>query len=104
MSAPSPSFLVLADSPLRARLLALVAEAESLRDAVAALDLDIETLRSTLCVFEARAHGALRELHARHRSVAGVVRHLERWVELLESAPRAEVARRARRLSRAPGP
>jgi hypothetical protein len=98
MSGPSPSSLVLADSPLRAALLALKAEAESLRDAVAVLDLDIETLRTTLSVFDARAHAALQELHARHQRVAGVVRHLERWVELLEGAPRTDVARQARRL------
>jgi hypothetical protein len=75
-----------------------MAEAESLRDAVAALDLDIETLRTALSVFDAKVQGALRELHARHQCVAGVVRHLERWVELLEGAPRADLARRARRL------
>jgi hypothetical protein len=97
-SAPSPSSLVRADSPLRTRLEALKAEAESLRDAVAALDLDIETLRTTLSVFDARAHGTLRELHARHQRLSGVVRHLERWTELLERAPRAELARRAARL------
>lgn len=100
MSAPSPSSLVLADSPLRARLEALKAEAESLRDAVAALDLDIETLRTTLSVFDARAQGALRDVHARQQRLSGVVRHLERWRELLEDAPRVEMARRAARLQR----
>jgi hypothetical protein len=98
MSAPSPSSLVLADSPLRGRLLALQEEAESVRDAVAALDLDIETLRTTLSLFDARAQGALRELHARHARVTAVVRHLERWLELLERAPRADVGRQGRRL------
>jgi hypothetical protein len=98
MSAPSPSSLILAESPLRARLLELQAEAESVRDAVATLDLDIETLRATLSVFDARAQGALRELHARHARVAGVLRHLERWVELLEHAPRTDVVARAKRL------
>ncbi len=100
MSAPSPSSLVLADSPLRTRRAALAAEAESLRDAVAALDLDIESLRTALSLFDARVHGALRELHTRHQRVAGVVRHLERWAELLDGAPRAELARRARRLDK----
>jgi curved DNA-binding protein CbpA len=97
-SAPSPSSLVLADSPLRARLLALKAETEALRDAVAALDLDIETLRTTLSVFDARAHGALREVHACQQRLLGVVRHLERWTELLATAPPADIARRAVRL------
>ena len=98
MSAPSPSSLVLADSPLRARLVALQAEAESVRDAVAALDLDIETLRTTLSVFDARAQGALRDLHQRHARATSVVRHLERWVELLERAPPADIGTRAKRL------
>jgi hypothetical protein len=98
MSAPSPSSLVLADSPLRTRLLALSAEAESLRDAVAARDLDIETLRSLLLVFDARAHGALRDVHAQHLRVMGVVRHLERWAEVLNSVQPAELAKSARRL------
>jgi hypothetical protein len=94
----SRTSLILADSPLRARLLELQAEAESLRDAVAALDLDIETLRTTLGIFDARLHGALREVHARHERVAAVARHLERWVELLEEGPDEEMAARARRL------
>lgn len=98
MSAPSPSSVVLADSPLRRRLAELRAEAESVRDAVASLDLDIETLRTTLSVFDARAHAALRELHAQHERVAGVVGHLERWVALLERGPSRDVATRARRL------
>ncbi len=98
MSASLPRSLVLADSPLRARLLELRAEAESLRDAIAQLDLDIETLRTTLGVFDARVHGALRELHEGHQRAVGVVRHLERWAELLETTPRADIARRARRL------
>jgi curved DNA-binding protein CbpA len=95
---PSSHSLVLADSPLRQRLAALRAEAESLRDAIAALDLDIETLRTTLGVFDARVHGALREPYRLLQRISGVVRHLERWAELLQSAPPAEVARRARRL------
>ncbi len=98
MSASLPRSLVLADSPLRARLVELRSEAESLRDAIAQLDLDIETLRTTLGVFDARVHGALRELHEGHQRAVGVVRHLERWAELLETTPRADVARRARRL------
>jgi hypothetical protein len=98
MSAPSPSSLVLADSPLRARLLFLQEAAESVRDAVAALDLEIETLRTTLSVFDARAQGALRDLHARHARVTSAVRHLERWVELLQSAPRKDVGTRGKRL------
>jgi len=98
MSAPSPDSLVLADSPLRTRRAQLSAEAESLRDAVATLDLDIETLRTTLSVFDARVQGALRGLHARHQRVAGLVRHLGRWAELLEGGSRDDVARRARRL------
>src|SRR5277367_2259598 len=98
MSAPSPSSLVLAGSPLRARLLALQQEAESVRDAVAALDLEIETLRTALGVFDARAQGALRELHARHARVTSAVLHLERWVELLAQGPRKDVGTRARRL------
>jgi hypothetical protein len=98
MSAPSPSSVVLADSPLRRRLAELRAEAESVRDAVASLDLDIETLRTTLSLFDARLHAALRELHGRHEVVEAVVRHLERWVALLERGPSRDVAQRARRL------
>ncbi len=98
MPASTPSFLVLADSPLRARLVELQAEAESLRDAIAQLDLDIETLRTTLSVFDSRLHGALRGLSTSYQRVVGVVRHLERWAELLETAPRADLVRRARRL------
>ena len=95
-----PPALVLADSPLRERLGALRAEAESLRDAVGALDLEIETLRTTLAVFDARVHGELRDAHALLRRIAGVVRQMEAWAELLATAPRAEVARRARRIDR----
>jgi len=95
---PPPPALVLADSPLRRRLGELRAEAESLRDAVGALDLEIETLRTTLAVFDARVRGELREPHALLSRIEAVVRHLERWAELLVTAPRAEVARRGRRL------
>jgi curved DNA-binding protein CbpA len=95
-----PPALVLADSPLRERLAALRAEAESLRDAVGALDLEIETLRTTLAVFDARVRGELREAHALLTRIAGVVRQLEAWANLLATAPRADVARRARRLDR----
>ena len=70
---------------------------ENLRDEVAQLELEAETLRAELGGFEVRHRHAL---HAEERAllvIARVVRALEGWITLLRSAPAAERVRRARR-------
>ncbi|HZH02739.1 MAG TPA: hypothetical protein VEY30_03075, partial [Myxococcaceae bacterium] len=84
---PSPAAgLTLAGTPDRVRLRELQELLEEKRDAVAALDLELEILRHTLSDFEARYRWALAEEHATLLRVQAVVRHLERWEELLRDA------------------
>src|SRR5512132_1987571 len=92
--------LVLVDSPLRERLRALSEELEALRDEVGQLELECETLRADLTTFEARHRRELEPEQRWLKAIDSVVRHLERWVELLEASPPRERAVRARRLER----
>ncbi len=92
--------LVLVDSPLRERLRALSEELEALRDEVGQLELECETLRADLATFEARHRRELEPEQRWLKAIDSVVRHLERWVELLEASPPRERAVRARRLER----
>jgi hypothetical protein len=92
--------IVLAPTPLRERLQRLLAELEVLRDEVAQLELERETLRGGLAAFEVRHRAELAaEQHLLQR-IGSVVRHLERWAELLEEAEPRQRAARARRLER----
>ena len=86
--AVSPSGLVLADIPERQQLRELQHDVEALRDTIAAVDLEIETLRADLMAFESRYHARLRPEHSRLERILGVVRHVERWVDLLQSSRR----------------
>ena len=95
-----PATLVLAPSPLRERLQRLLAELEDLRDQVAQLELECETLRGELSAFEVRHRAELAPEQRLLERMASVVRHLERWVELLEETEPRQRARRARRLER----
>ena len=95
-----PAAIVLAASPLRERLERLLVELDGLRDEVAQLELECETLRVELAGFEVRHRAALADEQRFLQRIASVVRHLERWAEMLaESEPRERVAR-ARRVDR----
>ena len=100
MSRARPAAIVLAPSPLRERLQALLAELESLRDEVGQLELECETLRAELGAFEVRHRAELAPEQRRMQRIASVVRQLERWVELLEEAEPKQRAARARRVER----
>jgi len=95
-----PASIVLAPSPLRERLQALLAELEALRDEVAQLELECETLRAELSAFEVRHRAELAAEQRWLQRIASVVRQLERWVEMLQEAEPRERAARARRVDR----
>lgn len=95
-----PAAIVLAPSPLRERLQLLLAALEELRDDVAQLELEAETLRTELAAFEVRHRAELSEEQRRFQRIASVVRQLERWAELLAETPPRERAGRARRVDR----
>lgn len=92
-----PAAIVLADSPLRERLRELAALLEDLRDEVAQLELEAETLRAELGAFEVRHRHALQAEERALLAIARVVRALEGWITLLRIAPATERVRRARR-------
>lgn len=96
--AAPPTDLVLADIPERQRLRALQRELSRLRDEIAAVDLEIETLRDHLGTFEALYHARLRPEHDRVRRTQNMVGHLERWVELLALRPEPQTRKRAWRV------
>jgi hypothetical protein len=95
-----PAAIVLAPSPLRERLELLLAELEALRDEVAQLELECETLRGELVAFEVRHRAELSEEQRQLQRIASVVRQLERWAEMLEEAEPRQRAARARRVDR----
>ena len=97
MPRPRPAAIVLADSPLRERLRELAALLEALRDEVAQLELEAETLRAELGAFEVRHRHALDAEQRALVAIERVVRALEAWIELLRSAPARERVARARR-------
>ena len=82
-----PAAIVLAPSPLREQLRLLLAALEELRDEVAQLELEAETLRVALTAFETRHRAELSEEQRRLQRIASVVRQLERWAELLAEVP-----------------
>lgn len=90
--------MVLAQDPERQRLRELSGTLEARRDDIAELDLEIETLRERLAVFESGVQGHLAPEHEALRRVESVVAHLGRWSELLDQAPRRTIGRRGRRL------
>jgi len=92
-----PAAIVLADSPLRERLRELSALLEALRDEVAQLELEAETLRAELGAFEVRHRHALDAEQRALLAIERVVRALEAWIELLRSTPARERVARARR-------
>ncbi|HZJ56080.1 MAG TPA: J domain-containing protein, partial [Myxococcaceae bacterium] len=86
--------------PRRERLQGLLAELDALRDEVAQLELECETLRAELAAFEIRHRAELAGEQRLLQRIGSVVRQLERWAEMLaESQPR-ERAARARRVER----
>lgn len=95
-----PAAIVLAPSPLREQLRRLLAALEELRDEVAQLELEAETLRVALTAFETRHRAELSEEQRRLQRIASVVRQLERWAELLAEVPPQKRAARARRVER----
>jgi hypothetical protein len=96
--AKRPAALVLADIPERNRLRELQQLLNNRRDQIAELDLEIETLRDTLAAFEATYHARLRLEHEQLRRIESLVRHMERWAELLREQSARRVQSQARRL------
>jgi hypothetical protein len=90
--------LVLSDAPERRRMRTLQAALDERRDAIAELDLVIETLRDDLAAFEAHTQARLAEEHDALRRIDDVTRHLERWAQLLAEQPRESVGKRGYRL------
>lgn len=90
--------MVLADLPDRNQLRELQGNLAETRDAIAELDLEIETLREELASFEAKYNAKLAREQQQLRRVEKIVQHVERWRELLQRAPEREVPKRARRL------
>ena len=97
MSRLRPAAIVLADSPLRERVRELSELLESLRDEVAQLELEAETLRAELGAFEVRHRLALDREQRALLAIERVVRGVEAWIELLRAAPAKERVGRARR-------
>lgn len=91
--------MILADLPERARLAELEQRLDICRDEIAQVDLEIETLRHSLSKLEAMYLVRLApelDLTTRFR---GLVRHLERWVELVKRAS-PHMGTQGRRLDR----
>lgn len=88
--------LILADIPERNRLRELVAQLNARRDDIAALDLEIETLQYQLADFEARYRDRVYDEHRALKRIETLVRHYERWAELLREAMLTEVRERQR--------
>src|SRR5262245_20278407 len=96
MPAAPPGAVILADVPERVELRRIVRALEAQRDRIAEVDLELETLREQLVGFEATYNARLAtESHALGR-IEGLVRHLERWAELLHARPAATLGKRAR--------
>ncbi len=95
---PAPSALVVAEDPTRARLREVQARLEARRDEIAALDLEIETLREALAAFEAGAHAQLEVENRRLTRLRGLIDHLDRWTRLLRERSRDRLLTRARRV------
>ncbi len=92
--------MILADLPERAELSELEHQQEICRDEIAHMDLEIETLRRDLARFEAVYLTQLApELDLATR-LQGLVRHLERWIELVERTDRPPLLTEGRRLDR----
>lgn len=88
--------IVLSDDPERQRLRDLQQALEARRDAIAELDLEIETVRAQLQVFEAHYHAQMQEAHAALKRAEALVQHIERWIELLRA--RLQVGAQGQRL------
>src|SRR5690348_5566798 len=93
--------LVLADIPERNRLRELVTLLNLRRDEIAELDLELESLRQTLATFEAKYATRLRPVHAALHRVESLIRHIERWADVVRQAREAPDTARDRVLSRA---
>jgi len=93
-----PAAIVLAASPLRERLEGLLAELDVLRDEVAQLELECETLRGELAAFEAVHRAEVSAEQRLLRRIGALVRQLERWAEMLAQSEPGERVARARRL------
>src|SRR6476659_9009061 len=88
--APSPAHIVLADVPERVRLRELQAQLDQRRDEIASLELELQGLRDQLASFELQYQSRMADESAALGRIQGIVRHLERWAELLRSAFPAE--------------
>lgn len=96
-SAPSQA-LMLADIPERNRLRELQSLLDTRRDQIAELDLEIETVRDQLIGFENTYQARVAEENFELVRIEQLVRHCERWADLLHEAPAATLAEQAERL------
>jgi len=96
---PAPgSSLVLADIPERNRLRELRQLLNERRDQIAELDLEIETVRDALAAFEGGYQARVAGETAALDRIERLVRHYERWVELLQESRPTMVVSKGRKL------
>ncbi len=95
----SSTAVVLADIPERQRLRELQRLLGERRDKIAALDLEIETERELLRIFEASFQAETRGHHGELCRIERLVQYYERWVDLLQETPSARLPAEARRIA-----
>ncbi len=83
--------LALANQKERDTLNALHAELRRYRDQIADHDLQLESLRTTLALFESTYNARLTRERSMVDRVRSMVRHLEDWTDLVRSQPREEL-------------
>jgi hypothetical protein len=92
--------MILADLPERAELTELERQLDLCRDEIAHTDLEIEILRRRLAQFEAVYLSRLAPQLNLSTRLQGLVRHLERWIELVARTDRRHLANQGRRIDR----
>jgi hypothetical protein len=92
--------LVLADIPERNRLRELRALLEARRDAIAELDLEIETVREALASFEAAYRARVAPETSALERIVQLVQHLDHWATLLAETPAPAIVSRVERVER----
>ncbi|MBC7794107.1 MAG: hypothetical protein H7Z43_10400 [Clostridia bacterium] len=83
--------IVLSGGPLHERARELTRSLEGLRDAIADLDLGIETLRATLGDFEVHYRARLAPAHEQMKRIESYVRMLDGWAGILKSTTKRVV-------------
>ena len=84
------SALILGDDPTRVKLRELQGSLGQVRDRIADLDLEIESLRTELVEFEGTLHARLAAEYGALDRVDSYVRYQERWADLLARAAKTD--------------